>query len=314
VKVYHSVDAVKVDNSSVAIGVFDGVHRGHQQVLAAAADTARQSGGLAVALTFDRHPADLLMPQKAPAYLTSLSQKIERISALGVIDVLVVVPFDLTFANMAPGQFVERILRGRLGASHVRVGADFRYGKDRAGSVMDLEAAGGAHGFEVTIVHPLTHGGERVSSTHIRSLIATGRTELASQLLGRPFTMRGTVGHGKKLGRTIGVPTANLICEEPRYARPVFGVYAGWAVLPGRPRIPAAISIGTNPTTDGENQVMKVEAFLLDGFDDDIYDQTLDIAFHSHVRPEQRFASVDALVEQMHIDVALIEQRLMAEK
>jgi len=311
VKVCHDIDAIKIENSCVAVGVFDGVHRGHRRVLCAASETARQSSGIAVALTFDRHPAGLLFPQKAPSYLTSLSQKIEYIEALGVIDVLVVVPFDLRFANMSPAQFVDRVLCGRLGAKHVRVGADFRYGKDRAGSVMDLEAAGEAHGFEVTIVHPITHDGERVSSTHIRSQVEAGRMQLAHELLGRPFAMRGQVGHGKKLGRTIGFPTVNLILEEPRYVRPVLGVYAGWAILPNRPRIPAAISIGTNPTTDGENNVVKVEAHLLDGFDEDVYDRTVDIAFHSHIRAEHRFADVDRLVDQLHRDITQVERRLI---
>lgn len=304
---------MKISNASVAIGVFDGVHQGHKHVLRAASETARQFGGVAVGLTFDRHPANLLSPQKAPPYLTSLTQKIELIESLGVIDVLVVVPFDLAFANMTPAQFVERVLVTRLGAVHVRVGADFRYGKDRAGSVMDLEAAGDSHGFEVTIVHPITYESERVSSTHIRSLVTGGRIEIANECLGQPFTMRGVVGHGKKLGRTIGFPTANLILEEPQYAHPGYGVYAGWARLPGRQPVPAAVSVGTNPTTDGENEDVKIEAFLLGGFDEDIYDCALDIAFQSHVRIQQKFDTLDALVAQMRRDVIEVERRLIWE-
>ncbi|MDR3710719.1 MAG: bifunctional riboflavin kinase/FAD synthetase [Capsulimonadaceae bacterium] len=308
-RVHTSLDGVSLPSSSVAVGVFDGVHRGHQQVLRATCETARRTGAVSAALTFDRHPADLLSPQNAPSYLTSLRQKIEYIESLEAIDELIVVPFDLSFANTSPTEFVERILVARLGAVHVRVGADFRFGKGRAGSVMDLEAAGETHGFDVSIVHPITEGGERVSSTHIRSLVAAGLCEQAKALLGRPYTLRGTVGHGKKLGRTIGFPTANLVLDEPRSALPVFGVYAGWGLLGSR-RIPAAISVGTNPTTDGVNQVVKVEAFLLDGFDEDIYDARLDIEIESHVRPELRFDGLPALIERMHEDVARVESIL----
>ena len=311
------MDRLSLGRSSLAIGVFDGVHRGHQEVLRAARETARTIGAVPAALTFDRHPADLLAPQKAPAYLTSLGQKIEYIEATAGIDDLLVVNFDLSFANMSPTEFVERVLVSRLGAAHVRVGADFRFGRDRSGSVMDLEAAGETHGFGVTIVHPITQGGERVSSTNIRSLVSAGRCEQAAALLGRPYTLRGIVGHGKKLGRTIGFPTANLILDEPRCALPVFGVYAGRGVLdaPGgeRRRIPAAVSVGTNPTTDGENQIVKIEAFLLDGFDEEIYDEPMDIEFVTAIRPELRFDSVAALVERMHDDVARVKQVLARE-
>jgi riboflavin kinase/FMN adenylyltransferase len=250
----------------------------------------------------------LLYPQKAPPYLASLSHKIEDLESLGVLDAVVIARFDLEFANMTATQFVERILVAKLGTKEVRVGGDFRYGKGRAGSVMDLEAAGQTHGFDVKIVHPIAEDGERVSSTMIRTLVADGKVEQAQKLLGRAFAMRGTVGHGKKLGRTIGYPTANLVLEEARQIYPLNGVYAGWVSLPSRGEgpLPAAISVGTNPTTDGASNVVKVEAFLLNGFDADIYGERIDIGFTSRLRGERHFESVEALVAQMKIDCDLV--------
>ncbi|HEY3331569.1 MAG TPA: bifunctional riboflavin kinase/FAD synthetase [Capsulimonadaceae bacterium] len=330
-RVYTSFDNLNIERACVGIGVFDGFHRGHQQVMRAAATAASAIDGLCVALTFDRHPAELLLPQKAPLAIATLSQKIEFIATLGVVDVMVMTPFDLAFANMTPAQFVERVLVGKLNAKEVRVGADFRYGKDRSGSVMDLEVAGESYGFNVDIVHPITEGGERISSTRVRNLVAAGDVETARRLLGRPFTLRGVVGHGKKLGRTIGFPTANLIPSQPRQLLPEKGVYAGWAIphnqlggispvssfypnsVAGLP-VPAALSVGTNPTTDGENDQIKIEAYLMDGFDSDIYDQPIDLQFVERLRGEVNFPSLDALVAQMRQDCALATDILRADK
>ncbi len=326
-KVITSLDNLNIVRACVGIGVFDGFHRGHQQVMLSASEAAKAIDGTCVALTFDRHPADLVMPAKAPYYLTTLSQKIEAIAESGVVDILIVVPFDHDFSNMTPAHFVSDVLTGKLGAKEVRVGGDFRYGKDRAGSVMDLEAAGATHGYNLEIVHPITDEGERVSSTHIRGLVAEGNVAQAGRLLGRPFTLRGTVVHGKKLGRTIGFPTANLELSHPRQIKPAPGVYAGWAItrasgphLDSRPpfydaslqaeRYPAAISVGTNPTTDGINDVVKVEAYLLGGFGGDLYDQPLDLAFVEHIRAEARFDSLDALVKKIGEDVEAVKDAL----
>src|SRR5579862_2090633 len=313
-QIYKSLDNLSLKNSCVAIGVFDGVHRGHQEILRQTRGADFAPGeGQAVALTFDPNPVEVLAPARAPLYICSLSQRLEWIGTLCGIDSTVVAPFDHAFAQLLPIQFVEDVLVERLGTRQIFVGADFRYGRDRQGSVMDLEAAGQTHGFEVTIVHPISEGGERVSSTRIRSLVSAGKIEAANHLLGHVFTLRGRVVGGKKLGRKLGFPTANLALEQPRQLLPCVGVYAGYAVLtdesagvPARVRVPAAISVGANPTTDGEGAPTKVEAFLMEGFDADLYGKAIDIEFVSFVRAEEKFETIDALVAQMHRDIKRI--------
>lgn len=311
-QIYTSLDNVSLGHTCVAIGIFDGVHRGHQEILRqthAAAGAPRT--GASVALTFNPNPAEVLAPARAPQYICSVDQRLEWIDALCGIDCTVVIPFDRDFSSLLPAQFVEDVLMRRLGARQIFVGADFRYGRDRRGSVMDLEAAGATHGFEVTIVHPISEGGERVSSTRIRALIGGGHISEANDLLGHRFTLRGQVVSGKRLGRTLGFPTANLSLEQPRQLLPLAGVYAGHASIidpDGRAleRHPAAISVGSNPTTDPAGAPESVEAFLIGGFDRDIYGSTLDIEFAAHIRAVEKFESVDALVAQMRRDIAQI--------
>lgn len=311
-QIYTSLDNVSLSNSSVAIGIFDGVHRGHQEILRqthAAAGAAQL--GLSIALTFNPNPAEVLAPARAPNYICSVSQRLEWIETLCGIDCAVVVPFTQEFASLLPNDFVAEVLLQRLGARQIFVGADFRYGRDRQGSVMDLEAAGATHGFEVTIVHPISEMGERVSSTRIRSLVTEGRIDAANHLLGHRFALRGQVVEGKRLGRTLGFPTANLRLVQPRQLLPLAGVYAGFAGIAqgvGRSleRFPAAISVGTNPTTDGEDAPVSVEAYLMGGFDGDLYGKALDIEFAAYIRPAEKFDSLDSLVTQMHRDIIAV--------
>jgi riboflavin kinase/FMN adenylyltransferase len=320
-QIYRSLDNLSLKNSCVAIGVFDGVHRGHQEILRQTRGADFAPGeGRSVALTFDPNPVEVLAPARAPEYICSVSQRLEWFDTLCGVDTAVVVPFDHQFASLLPIQFVEDVLVRRLGTRQIFVGADFRYGHDRRGSVMDLEAAGLTHGFEVTIVHPISEGGERVSSTRIRSLVSAGEIDAANYLLGHRFMLRGTVVEGKRLGRELGFPTANLALEQSRQLLPRAGVYAGYAVLnndkagvSAKQRVPAAISVGTNPTTDHEGSPTTVEAYLMDGFDANLYGQTLDIEFIAHIRPVEKFPTVEALVAQMHRDVERITAAL-AEK
>jgi riboflavin kinase/FMN adenylyltransferase len=264
-------------------------------------------GGQSVALTFDKHPAELVAPAHSPRYLSSLSQRIEMISKYCPVDALLAIPFDLEFANLSAYDFVKTVLVDRLDAIRIFVGADFRYGKDRAGGVMDLQAAGETYHFGVDVVHSVAEHGERVSSTRVRSLIAGGDIRGSERLLGHPFAMRGTVVTGKRLGRALGFPTVNLQPEQNRQQLPSSGVYAGRVVLAdarfGKSVWPSAISVGVNPTTDEPGEELKVEAYLMGGFDGDLYGSSIDIEFVDRLRSEEKFASLEALISQIRLDV-----------
>lgn len=298
--------------TAVAVGVFDGVHRGHQEILRQTAREARSLGLTPVALTFDIHPSALFAPNKAPLDLGTLAQRAHWMDALGGgIALMVIARFTPSFSALSPEAFVADILEGALGAKHILVGADFCYGKGRAGTVTTLLGAGARQGFAVTVVPPLLRHGARVSSTQVRALVAQGRMPEAADLLGHPFVVQGVVVHGKQLGRTLGYPTANLQPLLARQALPAHGVYAARAHLAGGRSVPAAVSVGVNPTTDTDD-VRKIEAFLLDGFAEDLYNQALALEFVAKVRDEARFASLDALTAQMGRDVAQIAGLLAA--
>ncbi len=299
-----------LQNTAVAIGVFDGVHRGHQEILKQTVREAHSQGLTPLALTFDIHPTELFAPHQSPPYIASLTQRVALMEAYGGgIEAVAVVRFDRDFAGLSPESFVADVLEGKLGARHVLVGADFCYGSRRSGSVTTLLRDGARNGFAVTVVPPILIGGERVSSTQIRGLVAGGDLPAAVHLLGHPFVVQGVIGHGKRLGRTLGYPTANLIPTQPGQLLPGDGVYAAYAYLADGRVIRAAVSVGTNPTTDSDGG-RKVEAFLMDGFTQDVYDQPLELDFREKVRDERKFDGLDALVAQMRQDVEQIAARL----
>ena len=299
-----------LQNTVVAIGVFDGVHRGHQEILKQTVREARSQGLTPIALTFDIHPGELFAPEQSPPYIASLAQRAALIDAYsGGIETVAVARFDRDFAALSPEAFVSDILESRLGSKHVLVGADFRYGSRRAGSVRDLLQDGAKCGFTVTVVPPILIHGQRVSSTQIRGLVADGDLPAAIDLLGHPFVVEGTVKYGKQLGRTLGYPTANLHPTQPNQLLPGNGVYAAYARLASGQTVRAAVSVGTNPTTDTDNN-RKVEAFLMDDFTGDLYGQKFALDFREKVRAEQKFSGLEALVSQMALDVAGIAERL----
>jgi riboflavin kinase/FMN adenylyltransferase len=271
----------------VAVGEFDGVHLGHREVIRGA-DTV---------LTFEPHPLAVIHPEAAPKLLTRLDLKAELVESLGV-DELVVIPFDREFASHDAQAFIDDILVGRLGATWVSVGENFRFGHRASGDAALLQAQ---DAFETRIAPLVEHDDEIVSSTHIRGLVVAGEVDVAAGFLGAPFRMRGPVMHGDKRGRELGFPTANLVPDDALVC-PGHGVYACVARPPGGPAVPAAVNVGVRPTFVTGRGVL-VEAYLID-YDGDLYDTELTLEFLARLRGEKRFGTVEALVEQMHADVA----------
>lgn len=290
---------------AVAIGNFDGVHLGHRRLFDEARRLARSRRGDAVALTFAPHPARLLNPALAPPLLTTEARKLELIAGAGM-DICVVETFDAQLASLPPEDFVARVLVDGLGARDVCVGADFTFGRERAGRAGDLARLGGQHGFSVEIVPPVGVGGIVCSSTKIREFILEGRVEGAAMLLGRDPEIEGRVVAGLGRGRTLGIPTANLQPETE--VLPLAGVYAGWAELlssgaaaPPGSRWPAAVNIGYSPTFGGSGY--RVEAHLLDFTGGSLLEAQLRLGIRRRLRHEERFPTVEALVKQIRSDI-----------
>jgi len=300
-----SVDAAREEpggamaRSVVTIGNFDGVHRGHQQVLSRVVERARESGAAAVVTTFDPHPMTMIHPDSAPLRLTALDRRLDLLAGLGV-DAVLVLPFTRELSLWEPGEFVRRVLVDGLHAAEVHVGVNFRFGHRAAGTVDTLRAEGATHGFAVHAV-ALAGGPARWSSTYVRQCLAEGDTTAAGEALGRPHRVEGLVVEGDRRGRGLGYPTANLALDDD-VAIPADGVYAGWLVRADGDRLPAAISIGTNPTFGGSPR--RVEAYVLDRDDLELYGEHVGVEFADRLRPTVTFPGVEPLLEQMAVDVA----------
>lgn len=292
-----------LSGSVVTIGNFDGVHLGHQAVLAQVVATARQLGVPAVALTFDPHPAQVHRPEDAPELLTGLTDRLELLADTG-IDAALVIDYSLEFAAQSPEEFVRRYLVDALAVRVVVVGQDVRFGAGNTGDRATMAELGQRWGFAVRIAEDAGgDGSRRWSSTWVRELLAAGDCAAATRVLGRPHRMRGRVVHGEARGRLLGFPTANLATTATGTI-PADGVYAGWLVHAAQPapeRMPAAISIGTNPTFDG--QVRQVEAHVLGRTDLDLYGAEVVVEFVRRLRPTLRFEGIEPLVAQMREDV-----------
>ena len=283
---------------ALAIGTFDGVHVGHRSLIATAMQRAEAEGWDAGVLTWDRHPAQTLRPDKAPPLLTTPARKAELIEALGV-DVLVVLPFDEEFSHITAEDFAGDILAKRLGIEAVFVGPGWRFGHQRAGDMDLLRHTGSDLGYDAVEVDAVEVGGEVVSSSRIRKAVAAGDLDTARTLLGRPIDLDGEVMTGDGRGRQLGVPTANL-AVVPGLATPPLGVYAGRARV-GDVWYLAATNIGVNPTFGGD--AVRIETYILD-FDAEIYGEPIRLEFHERLRDEKRFDNVADLVAQMHDDIA----------
>jgi riboflavin kinase / FMN adenylyltransferase len=290
--------------SVVTIGVFDGVHRGHQRVVGRAVEAAAQLGLPVVVVTFDPHPDEVVRPGSHPPFLSTTRRRAELLAGLGA-DAVCVLPFTPEFSRLGPDEFVRVVLVDRLHAARVVVGEDFRFGHRAAGDVALLAELGEKYDFVAEAEPLLTDDGVRISSTAIREQLAAGDVAAAARDLGRPHRVEGVVVRGQQRGRGLGFPTANLE-TLPHTAIPADGVYAGWLVALGpggqeQERWPAAISVGTNPTFDARERT--VEAYALDRDDLDLYGVHVAVDFVARLRGMIKFDSVADLVEQMRGDV-----------
>ncbi|MGY2129041.1 bifunctional riboflavin kinase/FAD synthetase [Blastococcus sp. SYSU DS0617] len=299
----------------VTIGMYDGVHRGHQKLIGAAVARAQAMRRPCLLLTFDPHPAEVVRPGSHPAILTSLDRKAELVASLGV-DAMCVLPFTAEFMRLPPETFTHTVLVEHLHAAQVVVGENFTYGHKAAGTVATLTTEGRRFGFAVEGV-PLAEdtsdsGDVTISSTYIRACVAAGDMVSAARALGRPHRVDGVVVRGDRRGRDLGYPTANVE-SQPYTAIPADGVYAGHLVTrdprsgASRERLPASISVGTNPTFQGSRRT--VEAYVLD-YDGDLYGEHVGVEFTSRLRPMEAFPDVEALMAAMAKDVSDTRQIL----
>jgi riboflavin kinase/FMN adenylyltransferase len=289
--------APRLDPSAVTVGNFDGVHRGHQHVLARTHDLA--DGLPVIAVTFVPHPLAVVAPGHAPTRLTSIERRVELLRAAGADEVRIL-DFSPEMASWTPQEFVDRVLVEQLRAAVVAVGDNFRFGAKASGDTAFLRVAGERAGFSVDGL-ALDGGAEPYSSTLVRGLVAEGRLREAAEVLGRPHEVAGVVVKGEQRGRDLGFPTANVPVDQA-YSVPPDGVYAGWLVRPGGERLPAAISVGTNPTFDGVER--RVESYVLDRTDLDLYGEAIRVELVDRLRGMVKFEGIEPLVEQMHRDVA----------
>ncbi len=302
VRVYRSLDDIASlpMSRAVAIGAFDGVHAGHQQIINMAVTAACSMQGVATVVTFEPHPGVVLRPEEPPPILTPFETKVELMEGLGVGEIAAI-PFDLAFAQLPPHAFARRLLSERLGARQVSVGENFRFGRGGEGNAADLLAFGQEMGFSVSALQLLRDEGGSVSSTRIRRLIAQGAVEEASRLLTRPHSLSGTVVSGVGRGRTMGMPTANLRVR-PDAALPALGVYITRTRLASRPQLMSVTSVGTNPTFESDG-VVRIETFLLD-FHGSVYEEPMVLEFLARLRDQRTFPDKESLMGQMQADVA----------
>jgi riboflavin kinase/FMN adenylyltransferase len=277
----------------LAIGIFDGVHLGHQQIIS----SARDHGDVTV-ITFDPHPISVVAPERTPTQLISLKDRIELLKSAGANSVEVI-NFTKEFSQLSADQFIEDVLVGRFAAEHVVIGQNFNFGHKAQGTPKYLAQVGPKYGFDVNIVKLAEDRGSAISSTRIRSLIIDGQIERANELLTRNFYLSGPVVHGEKRGREIGYPTANIGLEKLATI-PADGVYAGWLTVENQ-RWPAAISIGTNPTFAGVRG-RQVEAYAIDEVGLDLYDKVAKVEFGFRLRDTLKFDGLAPLLDQMKID------------
>lgn len=289
----------------LAIGVFDGVHLGHQRVIGQAHDDARAIGGTSVVLTFDPHPMRVLVPDKAPLLLTATEHKLSLIERLGV-DACLLITFDKPFSLTPPERFIDAVARQTNQLQEICVGTRFRFGHERAGDMRLIEALAPKYGFAAKEIKSVTLGEEMISSTAIRKHVLNGRLERAAAMLGRAFSILGSVEPGDRRGRELGFPTANLNPHDE--VLPPDGVYAVRVVVADE-QLGGVVNIGVRPTFAGAQPPRILEVHILD-FARELYDQNVEVLFLSKLRDEQKFASTEALKAQITADIHAARQIL----
>ncbi len=282
--------------AAVALGNFDGVHLGHREVIAGAVEAGRRLGAPVGVISFDPHPRRLFQPDEPAFRLMTTDQQARVLETMGV-DRFYVLPFDFEMANFSDRDFALKVLHEGLGVRHVAVGFDISFGKGRTGSPALMTAYGEAMGFSVSVAEAVGEGAEKYSSTGVREALREGRPQDAAAILGQPFAIEGVVRRGKQLGRTLGFPTANVFMAD--YVAPRKGVYATRTRLPDGRIVPGVANIGNNPTT-GEVET-RLEVWLFD-FDEDLYGQVIETSLIAFLRPEEKFDSIETMVEQIRLD------------
>lgn len=295
---YRALDDLHLQNTWLTIGSFDGLHRGHQAIIRSLVSDAHRVAARAAVLSFYPHPAVVLGRRKDPLYITTPQERVELLSTMGV-DLAITYPFTPQTAALSAAEFMQR-LKQQLGLQALYVGENFALGRGREGNVLRLRQIGEELDYQVKIVPPVTEGGEIISSTWVRRSLEEGDVAQTSRLLGRPFSLHGSVVPGDGRGRTIGIPTANIAVWKERLV-PRSGVYA-CRVEFGKQVYPAVANIGTRPTFDHTATRQHVEAHVLD-FDQNLYGSRLRLDFIERLRDEQRFAGVEALIAQIHRDI-----------
>jgi riboflavin kinase / FMN adenylyltransferase len=305
-KIIRAANELKAGGRKVclAIGFFDGVHLGHQQIIRQTIADARQHDALALVLTFDRHPNTIVAPARVPPLIYSLPQKLRVIESLGV-DTLLLIPFDKQFSRQTGEEFIRRLARETGQIQSLCVGADFVFGHHRSGNVPLLKQLGGEMGFTVHGLAAVSLDGQIVSSTRIREFIRDGDLDTVSQMIGRPYAISGRVIKGQRLGQQLGFPTANL--DVAGLALPPKGVYAGHVNVDGK-AYRAALNIGLRPTVSSKSQVLHAEAHLLN-FNGNLYNRELEVEIGDKLREEKKFASEAELRDQIALDIAAISSK-----
>jgi riboflavin kinase/FMN adenylyltransferase len=288
----------------VALGNFDGFHRGHQAVVGRAVALGREQGRPVLVASFDPHPVRFFHPDTPPFRLTTLDQRARLFGAAGA-DAMLVFRFDAALAGVSPDEFFREWLIARDGAANIVTGEDFTFGKARSGNIGVLKELGGRYGVATEAVSAVADEQGPISSSRIREALQAGKPEEAARLLTRPFAVEGVVRHGDKLGRTIGFPTANL--ELGAYLRPAYGVYAVRGRLPGGRIVGGAANIGIRPQFDPPKELLEPHFFDFSG---DLYGQTIEVEFISFLRPEAKFDGLDALTREIEADCAEARKRL----
>ncbi len=291
-----------------AVGVFDGVHRGHQMILQSVRDDAKAAGGKSMVITFEPHPRERLSGGERIKRLTPLHEKQRLFESFG-LDTMVCIPFTEEFAQFLPEEFIQNVLVESLGVASVGVGFNFRFGRNGSGDVRMLQELAEEHGIGTRVFPPLEINGKLVSSTLIRDTLSAGDVEDAARYLGYPYRLKGTVVHGDQRGRTLGFPTANMRVDDEIMA-PALGVYGVWVYHHSR-RFAGMANLGLRPTFAGSTaSEVRLEVYILD-FDEDIYGDCLTVEFIYRVRSEKMFSSADTLKTQLMADESSIRSRLL---